>query len=1097
MKFKIYSMALCMLFFSFSAFAQSKSVSGKVTDAVDGSPLPGVTVVVDGTTNGTVTNVDGMYTLNAEPGQTLVFSFIGYKSSRVPVGSANSYNVGMEAGVELDEVVVTALGITRDRRAIGYSAQTVGGDNVLKANETNLISALSAKASGVQVNKSSGAAGASSFILIRGQNTIRGDNQPLLVIDGIPIDNSQVSSGNPNDGRNGFLSSVANSNRGIDIPQEDIEDITVLKGAAATALYGSQAGNGAILITTKKGKMGYGKKGINVNVTAGVEVSEYNRMIPLQNQWGQGLFGSYSGPETGSGFSWGPRLDTMEYATDMNHPLAPSPDNFDANGNYIHDQNGFLVPQGQGNGQPANAYNNIDDFFQNAVRQWYNVDLSGANEKTNYFVSMGYSDENGIVPNNTFSKWNIGFNGGHKFTDKFTVSSSIKYINSGGSRIEQGSNTSGVMLGLTRTSPTFDNSNGLGEDAADDESAYVFPDGTQRKYRYGNTGYDNPFWTVNRNPLEDDVNRIIGKLEFDYKFSDAISAKYRVGLDNYSDYRNQFFAIGSRTATAGRVTENNILSNQFNEDLMLFINKDISENIGLNVTLGHNRRSDELTRVYIQGDGLTIPNFYDLSNASALQTINVDQLERNQALYGMAEVSFNDYLYLTLTGRNEWSTSLPTDNNSFFYPSAGIGFVFSDALDLSNKTFTFGKLRFTYAKVGLGSPFLYATDNYFTSAFHQDGWTNGLTFPFNGVSSFEQSATLGDANLEPEDNTELELGLDLRFLNNRLGIDFTYYNKESNGLIFPVPLAATSGYDFLITNAGSMTNNGIEITAFGNPVRTKTGFNWDINVNFTRNVNEVTQLANGVDNVLLGGFTGANIRAEVGQPYGSIFGFGFYRDASGAVVIGDDGFPVLDPEERSFGNAQPDWTMGISNGFSYKGFTLSALVDIRQGGEMWNGTKGALYFWGTHGDTDVRGTSKVFEGNLATYDGAGNIVLDGNGVPVTSGSNSQSVVLDEGWLALGNGNGFFGDNTEDFVEDISWVRLREVSLNYNLPTKMIEKTPFTGINIGISGRNLALSTDYTGIDPETSLSGSRNEQGMDYFNMPNTKGYTFTVRLSL
>jgi len=934
MKFKIYSMAICMLFFSFASLAQSKSVSGKVTDSADGSPLPGVTVVIDGTTKGTSTNVDGMYTLQADPGQTLVFSFIGYKSNRVTVGDASSYNVNMDAGVELNEVVVTALGITRDARAIGYSAQTVGNEDVLKANETNLISALSAKASGVQVNKSSGAAGASSSILIRGQNTINGNNQPLLVVDGIPIDNSQISSANPNDGGNGFLYSVANSNRGIDIPQEDIETLTVLKGAAATALYGSQAGNGAIIITTKQGKMGYGKKGINVNVTAGVEISQYNKMIELQDQWGQGLFGGYSGPESGSGFSWGPRIDTMEYATDMAHPLAPSPDNFDADGNYIHDQNGFLVPQGQGNGVPANAYNNVDDFFQNGVRQFYNVDLSGANEKTNYFVSMGYSDEQGIIPNNSFGKWNIGFNGGHQFTDKFKVSSSIKYINSGGTRIEQGSNTSGVMLGLTRTSPTFDNSNGLGEDAADNEAAYVFADGSQRKYRYGNTGYDNPFWTANRNPLVDDVNRIIGKLEFDYKFSDVVSAKYRVGIDNYSDYRNQFFAIGSRTATAGRVTENNILSNQFNEDLMLFINKPLSDNIGFNVTLGHNRRSDEITRVFVQGDNLTIPGFYDMSNAGAVNVQNRDQRQKDQALYGMAEFSFNDYLYLTLTGRNEWSTTLPADNNSFFYPSATVGFVFSDALDMANKTFTFGKLRLGYAKVGLGSPFLYGTDTYFGSAFHADGWTNGVTFPFNGTSSFEAGSVLGDPNLSPEDNTEIELGLDLRFLQNRLGLDITWYDKKSEGLIFVVPTAPSTGYTGLLTNAGSMTNKGIEITAFANPVKTKSGFNWDLNVNYTKNVNEVTELATGVDNVFLGGFTGANIRAEVGQPYGSIFGFGFYRDASGAVVIGSDGFPVLDPEERSFGNAQPDWTMGISNGFSYKGFTLSGLLDIRQGGQL-------------------------------------------------------------------------------------------------------------------------------------------------------------------
>jgi hypothetical protein len=394
----------------------------------------------------------------------------------------------------------------------------------------------------------------------------------------------------------------------------------------------------------------------------------------------------------------------------------------------------------------------------------------------------------------------------------------------------------------------------------------------------------------------------------------------------------------------------------------------------------------------------------------------------------------------------------------------------------------------------LGTPYLYSTNNYYARYFLQDGWTDGITFPFSGQSGFETSTRLGDPNLKPETLKEQEIGVELKFFNNRAGIDFTYYKNTSENLIFPIDVAASTGYNDWLTNGGSIENKGIELVAYGRPVQTKSGFNWDINVNFTKNTNKVLSLE-GVDNVLLGGFEGSSIRAVVGQPYGSIYGFGFYRDASGAMVIGPDGFPILDPNEKAFGSAQPKWMLGFRNTLSYKGFSVSALLDVRKGGVMWNGTKGALYFFGTHKDTESRGETTVFQGNVAVLDDAGNVVLDESGKPKTEGANSQQVVLDENWLAFGNGNGFFGNNTEDFIEEISWVRLREVTVGYKLPSKMIENTPFTNIEVGVSMRNMWLSTKYTGVDPETSLAGSRNEQGMDYFNMPNTKGIGVNLRL--
>lgn len=1081
MKVKLLLLAMVMLG-SQLLLAQARNVSGTVKDKSTGEALPGVAVLIENTSKGAFTDVAGKYSLEI-PGNdaVLVFNMLGYAAQRITAGSQTTIDVSLEQNIELDEVVVTALGIPRDKKAIGYSTQEVSGKTITGSRETNLVNALASKVAGLNVNSSSGAAGASAYLLIRGQNSISYNNQPLFVIDGVPLDNSQNSSSNPLNGRNGFLDSVANTNRIIDIPQEDIESITVLKGAAATALYGSLAGNGAIIITTKKGRQGAGGKGLNVNVSSGWEWSEYNKMVPLQDKYLQGSGGIYLDPSTNYSGSWGPLADTMFW---------------DGNSDYKYDQNGMLVGQSDPTASTAfEPYNNVDDFYRTGFKHNYNVDFSGASDRADYFFSAGYEDQDGIIPKNTFSKYNFGFNGGLRLSEKLSARSSIKYVRSGGTKIEQGSNISGVMLGLLRTPISFDNSNGLGEDGADDPSAYMYDDGSQRKYR-DISGYDNPFWTVNQNPLVDKVNRYIGSLELNYQANDWLTILGRGGIDRYTDYRNQHFAIGSRQFSAGQVTENNFDNSILNLDLMAMIKKQLTDDLGLNLTLGENWYDRRLTQVYVQADGLTIPNFYDVSNASAFYAYNYDEVVRSRSHYAMAELAYQTYLYLTLTGRIDKSSTFDPENWSYFYPSASLGFVFTDAFDLESRSFNYGKLRFSWGKVGTASPEPYQVTTTYSSAFVQDGWTDGITFPFGGTSGFDIEDTKGDRSLSPEFGTELEIGLELKFLQNRAGLDFTWYNNENTDIIIPVPVSPASGFDQLFTNAASMTNKGIEIQAYGRPVETTSGFTWDITVNWAKNINEVTELAPGVENIFIGGFEGSSIRAVAGSPYGSIFGFGFYRDSGGALVIGSDGYPVLDPNEKGFGSAQPEWTMGIRNTFSYQGVSLSALLDIREGGVMWNGTRSALYFFGTHEDTEIRGETTIFEGNLATYDDDGNIILDANGLPVTDGSNDIVVPLDENWLAFGNANGFIGSNTEDFIEETSWVRLREITLSYRLPNAMVENTPFTNIEISAFGRNLWLSTDYTGIDPETSLAGSRNEQGMDYFNMPNTKSYGLGLRFS-
>ncbi|MEN9638786.1 MAG: hypothetical protein RLZZ262_654 [Bacteroidota bacterium] len=1092
MKVRLFLSALVLLFCQWT-IAQTRTVSGTVKDKATNEPIPGTAVVVESTKKSSVTDVDGKYAIEIpDNNAVLLFTMVGYAPQKMVVGNQSVIDISLESDTELNEVVVSALGMTREKKAIGYSSQELDGRTITNARESNVVSTLSGKVAGVQVNNSGGTAGASSSIVIRGQNTISGDNQALFVVDGIIIDNSHNSSASPNEGRNGYLSSVGNSNRAIDIPQEDIETMTVLKGAAATALYGSLGANGVIIITTKKGKSGAGGKGLNVNVSTGWEWSAFNKMVPLQKKFAQGYSGANPGkvivnPDISdsplSSGSWGANLDTLVYLPDPN---------------YTYSRLGRIVGQSENpGGQKVEPFDHPADFFRTGFKNYYSVDLGGANERSDFYMSAGYENTNGIVPNNTFKKFNFGINAGTKLSDKLSIRTSTKFINSGGTKIEQGSNISGVMLGLLRTPPTFDNTNGYGEDAADQPDAYIIqPQGVQRTYR-GGYGYDNPFWTVNQNPLKDDVRRVIGNIEAKYQILPWLGAMYRIGLDHYVDYRNQHFAIGSNQWVGGQVTLNTFNSNQFTEDLVLTVNKAFNDKWRLNGTLGHNRYSDELNQIYAQGDNLAVPNFYDISNAQSYITRNITTRERLSAYYGMAEMGYKYWLYLTLSGRLEKASTLPIANNQYFYPSASVGAVFTEALKIKSKTLTYGKIRASYSEVGLSSPFSYITRQYYPAAYVTDGWTTGLSSPVNGTAAFLEQPTLSDPNLQPERMKEFEVGLEIKLYKNRIGLDVSYYNNKNNNLIFPIPIAASSGYEEQYTNAGSMVNRGWEIMLNTIPVITKKGLQWNLDVNFTRNRNEVTALANGVDQVFIGGFEGSSVRAVVGQPYGSIFGFGYLRDTDGNVVIGEDGFPIMDPVEKAFGTAQPDWLMGIRNSVSYKGFTLSALLDIRKGGVMWNGTRSALYFFGAHADTENRGESHVFEGRLAQYDGNGNMITDANGVPITTTNNNISVELDQNWYRNHPaGNGFTGNNTEEFIEDAGWVRLRDLTLSYKLAKNLVEKTPFTAIEISMYGRNLWLSTKYTGIDPETSLTGATNAQGIDYFNMPNTKSFGLGLRLS-
>ncbi|MBL0139482.1 MAG: SusC/RagA family TonB-linked outer membrane protein [Bacteroidetes bacterium] len=1066
--------ALLLALVSNKASAQDRTITGKVTSSEDNLTVPGVSVVVAGTTIGTSTDIDGNFKITV-PGtaKTLRFSGIGMKTKDVTLGASNVVDVVLDADVmKLDEVVVSAIGIKQEKKAVGYSTQTVNGESLTKAGQTNTLSALSGKVSGLQVTQSAGTPGASVNIRLRGAASITGSNDPLIIVDGVPIDNSHEASGNPDNGDNNYLEAVNNSNRAVDINPDDIESINVLKGPSATALYGINAANGAIVITTKRGAKKVGG-GVNVIIGTKLNWSEVNKLPEQQNKFVKGTGGAYRSYENSASGSWGPSVDTTYW-----NPAAATPFN----------QYGQMIGATEAASTPGaikmTPYDNLGDFFRTGFSMENNISVSGGTDASTFRVSFSRLKDEGIVPLSNFNRYTLSLGGASNITSKLSATGSITYSKSGGRRVQQGSNLSGLMLDLLRTPISFDNSGGYSDPEA--AGAYILADGTQRNYR-GGAGYDNPYWTINQNPFNDDVNRMYGSVQGDYKATSWLSLTYRIGSDFYSDRRKQVFALGSRAVPDGQIFHQDIFYRHINSDLLATISGKLTDDLTGSILVGNNFFSSYKENLFVQGDILNFTNFQNISVASNVLTRESINRYRTRAYYAQGKLSYKDYLFLDLTGRSEASSTLPSDKRTFFYPSASLGWVFTDALNMHNKVLPFGKLRVSYAIVGKDAP-IYALKNYYTSGFFADGWTAGISFPLDGLAGYTSDNTLGNPNLKPEKTKSFEIGADLKFLDNRIGLDFTYYSSKSEDQILAVPIAGSTGYQYQIKNAGSMENKGMEIMMYLTPVKTKS-FTWDITLNWAQNKNKVVSLADGIKDVFLGGFEGSAIYAVVGEPYGQMYGGRWLRDGNGNIVINEaDGLPIQDPTVGVIGDPNPDWTGGITNTFTYKGISLSALIDIKQGGIIWNGTRGALNNFGMTKETETRGETKVFEGVRGYYDTNGNLVITGD-------ANNVPVVLDQSYYQ-GIGTGFAGP-AEQFVEDGSYVKLREISLGYSLDKKWLKKTPFGSIDISLIGRNLWLQTDYKGVDPETSLTGSGNSLGMDYFNMPNTRSYGVSIRVTM
>lgn len=1037
--------------------AQNKEVSGTVVDD-SGLPLPGVNVIEEGTSNGTQTDFDGNFSINVGQSAVLVFSYIGMTEQKVDVANQSKVTVTMQSSADqLDEVVVTALGIKSNPRSLTYAAETVTADDIENTGETNVVNSLSSKAAGVSVVSSSGSVGASSNIRIRGNTSINRTNGPLFIVDGVPIDNS--SSGNG-------VGGVDSSNRAIDLNQNDIESLEILKGTAAQTLYGLRAANGVVLITTKKGRTG----APTVTVSSSYQFSNVNQLPELQSQFAQGRpaggVATYRGPATFEGFSWGPSISSLEYDGDSSYPF---------------DRNGRLVPAGTGNGQAANAYDQYD-FFTTGVLQDNSVSVRGGSEKIKYYVSGSQLDQTGVSPQEEFSRTSFRSNITASLRDNFEISANANFVNSGGRRVQRGSNVSGIMLGLARTTPSFDNGNGLsGRDAAENPDTFLFPiDGTQRSYRNG--VYDNPYWTVTQNPSFDDVKRFIGKLAFEYKPFEWATIKGSLGYDQYADKRKQGIDVNSAGNPQGQVFNQTIFSEDINSQLLFVTDNKINDKWNFNGVLGYDGFKTERQFDEVTGLGMAIPGLFIISNTAT--QVNEESVNRRQldAVLADARFSYDNTFFINGTFRNDWSSTLPENNNSFQSYSFGSSFVFTELFE--SKSLDYGKLRASYGKTGNDAP-LYSTSTYYNpAASGGDGFIDENQFPIFSTVAYERSALLGNNNIRPETTEEFEVGAEFNFFSSRLKLDVAYYSKTTEDQIIRIDQPAVTGFTNRTANAGTIENKGWEVTAGFKPV-VGDDFNWDIDINWTAFDNTVTDLAPDVESILLDGFTSTSSRIIKGESYGALFGSRYSRNEAGQVLIDDNGFPTVDPENGVIGDPIPDYTMGIRNTFSYKNFTLSALLDIRQGGDVWCGTCGILDYFGTSQTTaEQRGvTDFVFEG-----------VNENTGQP-----NTTEVALADPAGGLGANRWVrygFGGVSEDYIYDSSWVRLREASLTYSLPSKFLDKTFLTGGSLTLTGRNLFLITDYPGIDPETNLTGASNGIGLDYFNQPNTKGYAVTVRLN-
>ncbi|MBC7827903.1 MAG: SusC/RagA family TonB-linked outer membrane protein [Chitinophagaceae bacterium] len=1045
-KLMFYAWIYLLISMPLFVFSQGRTITGMVKND-KGEPVPRATVQQKGTNNAVTANENGVFSINVTGNKaSLIVSSVNYQSREVSIGSGPTYDVELSTAGNLSEVVVTAMGISREKKALGYASQKVDAEDLTRNQQSNLINALQGKVAGATISSIGGGPGQGATIRIRGINSIdvTQSNDPLFVIDGIILDNSTSTLGAGASSTSPYnVRSVGN--RASDINPEDIETINILKGGAATALYGLRGANGVVVITTKKGK----GDGLRVNLASMYGFDKINKTPEIQRLYTAGIVGVYT--PIGLGPAWGPSVDEAK-VIDPTHPDI--------------------------------IYDNYKQAYQTGKQMRNSINISGGSEVVKFFSSVSYFDQEGMLPFTDYKNISARLNTDVTISAKIKASVNMSFTNSGGYRYDADRFGESLAYFSGRW----------------DVNDYLNPDETQL-WR----GTNNPIYGAATNRLKDNVNRFVGGISLGYTPFKWLNFSYRIGGDTYSDNRFRT-APGLRGITGERsydnsegfVGEYNVNYRAINSTFIATLNSKLGKDITGTLRLGHELLDRKSTSRGVLGSRLNVFDWFNLRNAAVLTSEDGGSQYRLMGLFGEATFDYKTFLFLSITGRNDITSSLRKPNNSFFYPSVSLSYLFSENIDLP-EFITYGKARVSYAKIGKDA-LPYSTSTGY-AAYVGNPSTGGLP---SGTTGFTRGSNLGDPDLRPEFTNTIEGGLEMSFLNNRLGFDVTYYHSVSKDQIINVNVSSATGYVRAAVNSGSMRNKGIELILKGTPIKTA-NFSWDASLNFSANKNKILSIRDGLTEISYGGPSGGYLNSPVtmklipGETYGNIYGTHYLRyygsdkedpvrtDKSRPMVIGANGFPVLAPvsSQKLLGNSQPDWVGGLSNNFSYKGFTLSTLIDARWGMERFNRLDNFFAAFGIADYTINRRDFKVFDGVLA----------DGT-------RNTKRVWLGQaiGPDGVNYGEGYYRTNyraiSEPFVQDASWIRLRSASLSYSLPRTWLPKNFIRNATISVTGNNLLLRTDYYGLDPESvSADSGSNVDGASGFTYPAARSFLFTINV--
>jgi TonB-linked SusC/RagA family outer membrane protein len=1058
---------------------QNTTISGRVTTE-SGAPLAGASVSVPTIRSGALSDAEGNYSFTIPAarltaGQTLAVTArrIGFAQKTTNVvadRAAITVNfVLTPSAMQLDEIVVTALGVEKSKKALGVAQQTLDSTLLTQgARSTNLVSDLSGKVAGINVTSAS-SQGGSARIVIRGATSIGGNNQPLFVVDGIPIDNSTYATRSLETGGGGY----DYGNTAQDLNPDDIASISVLKGPNAAALYGARAANGAIIVTTKSGR---GSRGFTVNGSTNMTIDSPLKLPSYQNTWGQGyqgdicdtwnrgqthfsagpvpanfdyatcgfsyVDGNYGGENDGVDESWGPRLDgtpRSQYSTTV---------------------------AGAAEVRPWVAHpNNVSSFFQTGHSITSNVAAQGANDRANFRLSVTRQDVAGLVPNNTLARTTSALSAGADITPKLSATGTIQYIqNQGNNRPGTGYDEGNFMMDYVWF--------GRQVDIAGFRNNLKDADGNQISWNY--SYHNSPWWTQKMNSNHDQRDRVMGVASTDYKFTDWLDLSLRGGTDFYRDFRNYNVAAGwigglfDGSYADGGFQEVTRFQQETNTDFLFTARRNLLSNLGITANFGGNRRVNHYRNNAFGTDQLVIPGVYNIANSAkqVIPTETATQKEIN-SLYGQAEFAYNDYAFVTVTGRNDWSSTLPKGSNSYFYPSISGSFVFTQAYPNFNfgGLLNYGKLRAGWSRVGNDAdPYLLAL-------------TYTAQSQFGDIPRFTTPNSLQNPVLKPENTDAWEVGTEMQWFDNRAGLDLSYYTKKTSNQILTASVSSASGFSSALVNAGVISNRGIEAQLNLVPVRSKSvdGFEWDITANYGRNRNRVDELYGDLQTVQLGSFWYLSVEARRGQPYGSMFGVGYQRDSATHEILLDEGLPLPEPssKKRVLGNYTPDWTGGLDNTFHYRGFDFGFLFDTRQGGNIYS----VGNMWGSYAGVLKNTEFRPDTGLLI------------KGIDLATGQeNTTHVRAEDYWHSL-------YPIQEAWIYDASFIKLREARFGFNLPARWIRNTGFHNAHISLVGRNLFLWTDAPNIDPETAFSAT-NVQGFEMGQMPTVRSFGFQLSVT-